>query len=219
MDHLAVAGAGFHAEMRVLFQDDRVVPRARKLPRDGKAYRAGPNYNGIAAERFHGNSVSRFLCRFPQEPLQLLPASLVSNPVPIQESKMKFVALAALAAFAATPVLADSVVREQARADYHQAKADAARSQMQKEDAQDTAADAQVNAGSAQAQANAAQDDAASQQALANASKAKADVAQNQADASQAQAEGAQSEAAQAAANRDAALDRADDARAVARSN
>src|SRR5471032_663746 len=52
-----------------------------------------------------------------------------------QENRMKFVTLAAIAALTATPVLADPVAREQAKADLHQAKADATRAQMQKEDA------------------------------------------------------------------------------------
>src|SRR4051812_23552310 len=58
-----------------------------------------------------------------------------------QESRMKFVTLAAIAALTATPalttsVLADPVAREQAKADLHQARADATKAQMQKEAAQ-----------------------------------------------------------------------------------
>src|SRR5438552_18059074 len=74
-----------------------------------------------------------------------------------QESRMKLITIAALVALAAAPALADPVAREQAKADYHQAKADAVKSQIQKEDAQTEANAAQADAVGAQVQANAAQ--------------------------------------------------------------
>jgi L-2-hydroxyglutarate oxidase LhgO len=40
MDHLAVAGAGFHADMFVLFQDQGFQSRQRQLAGDGQAHRA-----------------------------------------------------------------------------------------------------------------------------------------------------------------------------------
>ena len=70
---------------------------------------------------------------------------------------MKFITLAAIAALTATPVMAQSIQDEQSRADYHQAKADAERAQIQKEDAQAQAGSAAADAASSQAQANAAQ--------------------------------------------------------------
>jgi hypothetical protein len=138
----------------------------------------------------------------------------------LEESNMKLVTIAAIAAFAATPVLAQSVIeREQARADYHQSRADAAKAQVQKEDAQAEANAAQVDAVNNQAQANATQADAdtlkdaaATKQAQANSNQGKASIAQSQADSAQTQAD-------QATANRDAALDRADAARDTARAN
>ena len=45
---------------------------------------------------------------------------------------MKLMTIAAIAALAATPALADSITREQARADFHQARADAAKAQIQR---------------------------------------------------------------------------------------
>src|SRR5580704_15952125 len=129
------------------------------------------------------------------------------------ESNVKLITLAAIAALTATPVLAQSIQDEQSRADYHQAKADAARAQMQKEDAQTQAGESAADAASAQAQANAAQSDASTLQARANAAQTQADVAQNQANTSKAQADSALSEADQARADRNAALDRAAEAR------
>jgi hypothetical protein len=141
------------------------------------------------------------------------------KPIANEEYNMKLVTIAAIAAFAATPALADSITREQARADYHQSKADAAKAQIQKEDAQAEANAAQVDAVNNQAQANATQADAdalkdaaATKQAQANSNQAKASIAQSQADSAQAQAD-------QATASRDAALDRADAARDVAHNN
>ncbi len=64
---------------------------------------------------------------------------------------MKLMTIAAIAALAATPALGDPVTREQARADFHQSRADAARAQIQKEDAQAEADVQQNNAASAQA--------------------------------------------------------------------
>jgi hypothetical protein len=73
---------------------------------------------------------------------------------------MKFVTLAALAALsAAAPALADDLATEQARADYHQARADAARAQVQKEDAQTQADAATVEREEALARAHAARED------------------------------------------------------------
>jgi hypothetical protein len=138
---------------------------------------------------------------------------------PLQENNMKLATIAVFAALTATPVLADTIEREQARADLHQAKADAARSQEQKEDAQATASVAQSDAAGAQVQANAAQSDASTLQAQANAAQSQADAAKSQASTSQSVAENARASAAAAAANRDAALDRAADARATVHDN
>ena len=88
---------------------------------------------------------------------------------------MKFViTMAAVAALAATPVMADPVAREQAKADLHQARADAAKAQIQKEDAQAQASAAQADAANAQVQANAAQSDAGALKAEADATQAQA---------------------------------------------
>src|SRR5579872_1614559 len=106
-----------------------------------------------------------------------------------RESLMRFVTMAAVAALLASPALADPIAREQAKADFHQAQADAAKAQVQKDDAQAQAAAAQDNAASAQAQANASQADASALQQQANAAKADANSAQAQASASQAEAD------------------------------
>ena len=73
---------------------------------------------------------------------------------------MKLVTIAAIAALLASPALADPIAREQAKADFHQAKADAAKAQIQKEDAQARPTPARADAANAQVQANAAQADA-----------------------------------------------------------
>jgi hypothetical protein len=54
MDHFAVAGAGFHPGMIVLFQDQGVMARQRQAPCHGKAHRAGADHCAIAAEMVHG---------------------------------------------------------------------------------------------------------------------------------------------------------------------
>jgi hypothetical protein len=143
-----------------------------------------------------------------------LSQSALFNPKPhTWESNVKLITLAAIATLAATPVIAQPIQDEQSRADYHQAKADAARAQMQKEDAKAQADSAQADAAGQQAQANAAQADASNLQARANAAQTQADVAQNQASTSQAQADSAKAQEEQARADRNAALDRAADAR------
>jgi hypothetical protein len=71
------------------------------------------------------------------------------------ESNVKLVTIAAIAALTATPVMAQTIQDEQSRADYHQAKADAARAQVQKDDAQAQASSAAADAASSQAQADA----------------------------------------------------------------
>lgn len=61
MDDLAVAGTGFHAEMRILFQHQRFAAGLRQRARNRKADGSGPDYDGITPEFFHGDSVSSFL--------------------------------------------------------------------------------------------------------------------------------------------------------------
>jgi hypothetical protein len=130
--------------------------------------------------------------------------------------KMKFLtAIAAAGMLAATPVLAQSVTDEQNKADYHQGKADAARADQAKTDAQVQAEMSATDAANAQAQANMAQSDSARLQARADAARSAATSAQTQANASASQAEAAQDQAQQAAADQAAALARADNARAA----
>src|SRR6185437_10758061 len=136
-----------------------------------------------------------------------------------QENRMKLLTMAAVAALIASPVLADPIAREQAKADFHQSRADAAKAQMQKDDAQAQAADAQDSADSSQAQANAAQADADSLQKQADAAKAEANTAQSQANASQAEADTSLAQADQARADRNAAIDRAEAARDAVHNN
>ena len=141
---------------------------------------------------------------------------------PILEIKMKFITIAAVAALATIPALtasADPLTREQARADYHDAKSDAVKAQMQKEEAQASAESNQADAADAQAQANVAQSNAAQLQAQASAAQSQADAAQSQATASNNQANADQERAQQAKAERNAAIDRAEDARETARNN
>jgi hypothetical protein len=135
---------------------------------------------------------------------------------------MKFLtAIAAAGMLVATPVLltapvwAQSIDEEQAKADYHQGKADAARADEAKTDAQVQADVSATDAANAQAQANVAQSDSARLQARADAAKNAANAAQSQANASQSQAAAAQDQARQAAADQAAALARADNARAA----
>ena len=87
---------------------------------------------------------------------------------------MKLITMAAVAALIASPALADPIAREQAKADFHQGRADAAKAQIQKEDAQAQAADAQDSASTQQARADAAQADASTLQNQADAAKADA---------------------------------------------
>ncbi|HEX2759330.1 MAG TPA: hypothetical protein VHM27_02405 [Rhizomicrobium sp.] len=108
-----------------------------------------------------------------------------------EEWKMKLVTIAAVAALAATPALADPFERAQARADLDQASTDAVRAEAQKEDAE--------------AQADLARADASRLQAQANAAQAEADTAQTRAE--------------QADSDRQTALDRAADARDTIRDN
>ena len=54
MNHLAVAGAGLHADMAVLFQDDRVMPGKMKGTRHRQAHRTGADDDGFRLELFHG---------------------------------------------------------------------------------------------------------------------------------------------------------------------
>jgi hypothetical protein len=158
----------------------------------------------IAAPQFRPGSFS--------EPLQL-PFDCFVFSTPFKwESNVKLITLAAIAAFTATPVLAQTIQGE-ARADYHQAQADAERAQMQKENAQAEANNAAADAATSRAQSNVAQTDANDLQARANEAQSKADLAKNQANASQAEANTAQSQVDQAKADRDAALDRAAQAR------
>ena len=132
---------------------------------------------------------------------------------------MKFVTVAAVAAFAAgTPVWADPVVKEQAKAEYHQAKADAITADRTEALSQEQANSASANAADAQVQADANQSDASALKAKARASQADANSAQAQASASQNEAINAQATADAAAAEKNAALDRAANARDVVRS-
>jgi hypothetical protein len=102
---------------------------------------------------------------------------------------MKIVtAIAAVTLLAATPVFAQSIADEQAKADYHQAKADAARADDAKVDAQVQANVSASDAANAQAQANVANSNAANLQARADMAKSQANAAQSQANASQEQA-------------------------------
>src|SRR6478736_4360998 len=67
-----------------------------------------------------------------------------------RECRMKLVTMAAVAALMAGPALADPIAREQAKADFHQARSDAIKAQIQKEDAQAEAEVAATDAVSAQ---------------------------------------------------------------------
>jgi len=53
MDHLAVAGAGFHADMIVLFQDDGVVPVQGEPARHRQPDGAGANDHCLGFKAFH----------------------------------------------------------------------------------------------------------------------------------------------------------------------
>jgi|GEM_PF-1627846 len=128
---------------------------------------------------------------------------------------MKIVtAIAAVTLLAATPVFAQSIADEQAKADYHQAKADAARADDAKVDAQVQANVSASDAANAQAQANVANSNAANLQARADMAKSQANAAQSQANASQEQANASHAQAQQSAADQAAAINRAHDARA-----
>lgn len=128
---------------------------------------------------------------------------------------MKIVtAIAAVTLLAAPPVFAQSIADEQAKADYHQAKADAARADDAKVDAQVQANVSSSDAANAQAQANVASSDAANLQARADMAKSQANAAQSQANASREQANASQAQAQQSAADQAAAINRAHDARA-----
>jgi hypothetical protein len=133
-----------------------------------------------------------------------------------KECEMKFVtAIAAVTMLAATPVFAQSITDEQTKADYHQARADAARADDAKIDAQTQADVSSSDAANAQAQASVARSDAANLQARADMAKGEANAAQNQANASQDQASASQAQAQQSAADQAAAINRAHDARAT----
>jgi len=93
------------------------------------------------------------------------------------------------------PVFAQSIADEQAKADYHQAKADAARADDAKVDAQVQANVSSSDAANAQAQANVASSDAANLQARADMAKSQANAAQSQANASREQANASQAQA------------------------
>ena len=109
---------------------------------------------------------------------------------------MKIVtAIAAVTLLAATPVFAQSIADEQAKADYHQAKADAARADDAKVDAQVQANVSASDAANAQAQANVANSNAANLQARADMAKSQANAAQSQANAAQSQANASQEQA------------------------
>ena len=117
---------------------------------------------------------------------------------------MKIVtAIAAVTLLAAPPVFAQSIADEQAKADYHQAKADAARADDAKVDAQVQANVSSSDAANAQAQANVASSDAANLQARADMAKSQANAAQSQANASREQANASQAQ--QSAADQAAA--------------
>src|SRR5580698_6531023 len=175
---------------------------------------------GLSAERQGAMSRATILPRhrhgFRREPPQPPPDCVVSFHASYTwESNVKLVTIAVIAALTATPVMAQTIQDEQSRADYHQAKADAARAQIQKDDAQAQASGAAADAASSQAQANAAQTAAANPQARADAAQTTASTAQQQANSSQAQADASAAQADQARADRNAALDRAAQARST----
>ncbi len=60
MDHLTVAGAGLHADMVVLFQDDGVQPIQRQPARDRQPHRTGADDHRFSFKTFH-------LCFLPRK--------------------------------------------------------------------------------------------------------------------------------------------------------
>ena len=58
MDHFAIAGAGLHPDLRILFQDHDLMPGLGQCARDGQAHRARADHHTVTLKAFHDPSLT-----------------------------------------------------------------------------------------------------------------------------------------------------------------